>query len=213
MRRGGEVPNADDPKKEFQKALSDLRRDGILEKAGEKKHGWWMRTERTLRVESEEATLRFDHSDIITRGNGPEIVYAWYLPISMELAGLKGLTTYPMKIGHTGRTVTDRLRESVGPMPDCPTIGFALKVSNALLWERFPHTILRLCHRHLPHQGMVIGTEWFTTNPEELGRIVDAFHHLMKEELTASAVTEGSVVGLENIFTEPDESGVPTEED
>ena len=207
---GGHAPTADDGKKEFQKALAGLRREGILEKAGEKKHGWWVRTERTLPVEAEVATLVFDRTDIITRGDGPETVYAWYLPISKELAGLKNQTTFPMKIGHTRRTVNDRMRESVGIVPDSPEVGFVLKVANAHLWERLLHTILRVCNRHLP-PGMVTGSEWFTTNPEELGRIVDAFHHLMKAELIPSAVKEGSVVDLENIYSDPDEIGLPTE--
>ena len=162
---GGIDSEADEPKKEFQKALAALRREGILEKA---RYGWWTRTTRTPPAEQALTDESMENADVRI-GEGSEEVYAWYLPISRELVELKGDANFAMKVGRTNRTAEDRVRESIGALPERPIVGFVWRTDDSVSGEKVLHGTLAFRGWHLPD---AIGNEWYLTNPEELRCII-----------------------------------------
>jgi len=111
----------------------------------------------------------------ITVGEGPQTVYAWYLPTSRQLAVLKGEEHFPMKVGYTHSNPYQRMLSHIGTAPEKPVLGFVWKTDHANHMEKWLHIELTMRHRHIlpASKGELgaLGQEWYRTNPEELREI------------------------------------------
>ena len=163
---GGADTEVTNPHQQFQRAMDRLQESFI-----DDGHGRWKRTEHELPSESVLTEEAFENAEIRI-GEGAEVVYAWYLPIYREPSKLKDeatITTFPMKVGRTNRTAEDRVRESIGALPERPIVGFVWRTDDSVSGEKVLHGTLALRGRHLPD---AIGNEWYLTNPEELRCII-----------------------------------------
>lgn len=100
-------------------------------------------------------------------GTGKECVYAIYLPVYRREAINSGCSCWRMKIGRSS-DVDSRIRDLTSSgTPEPYEIGVLLRTDRSSVWERVLHGLLTLAGRHIELEH---ATEWFYTNPEELGR-------------------------------------------
>ena len=155
-------------------ALADLRKIGQIHQP---QYGFWAMgaTEGAEEISTaEDAEQSAQAQAEIMVGEGPQVVYGWYLPAYKELASIKGHNTWPMKVGRTSSGDPEN-RMNINA-PERPRQGFVARVNNSGNWERMFHSFLDEKGRHLPD---AMGTEWFMTNPEELRTIYHALTELI----------------------------------
>ena len=153
--------------------VEELTHEGLME---EVKPGWWLGAAGPDDLPTyEELLVPRGAEEIITWGDGPQSVYAWYLPNDKELAELKGERTYAMKVGRTTRHPQGRMRRYASTRPK---LGFHYRTHDATNWEKLLHAYFHIQGRHLPEGD---GREWFRTSPEELETIVRRIECIGKE--------------------------------
>ena len=115
-----------------------------------------------------------NESDVLprTRGSGEREVYIYYYPTYQQAAELKGESNFACKIGKTKDDSIRRIYSQTGTgMPEEPTTGLIIKTDFPEELERCIHSILKAMGRHKVDAP---GTEWFNTNPDEVGRIFNS---------------------------------------
>ncbi len=95
-------------------------------------------------------------------GHGHEIVYGIFSPSSLRESQLSNTASYPIKIGRTTRSLTERLFElQTGNHLDLQ-VGIAVHTQNAASLEAYLHNLLK--HRKIIGKGSQ--SEWFLTTLE-----------------------------------------------
>ena len=119
--------------------------------------------------EEEAAPPTFDLPPERVIGDGPEMVYVYYLPTYRRLAEVEGRDRWACKVGFTRGLVSTRvLGQATTALPEIPVVGLALKGTRGRELEKTIHGMLGLNGRRI--EG-VPGREWFETSPAEVERI------------------------------------------
>ena len=104
-------------------------------------------------------------------GEGDQEVYGFTFPSLVELSELKGIDTYPVKIGHSQNTfdgAIGRIRSEItdtAGYPEKPIVLFVLKTWTSRKIETLMHKWLRSKQRKVTTS---LGNEWFLTSRQEL---------------------------------------------
>ncbi|WP_395402263.1 GIY-YIG nuclease family protein [Arthrobacter sp. UC242_113] len=162
------------------KALRNLVDGGLLEPTGA--YGYWrwvtppdqtVREDRSSLVDDE--TDELDLTDSIVEGAGAGSVYVYYFPGYRLLADLRRDDRWPIKVGMT--SVGDakiRISDQQGTaMPEQPLVAYVRRSDTPLKLERLVHAVLFYRGRQLDDAP---GSEWFSSNPEEIKSIIDWAH-------------------------------------
>ncbi len=119
-----------------------------------------------------------DADHMVEMGNGYEEVYAFTFPSLQELAGLKGATHYPVKIGYTADKdvgAIQRIRGQIieaAAFPERPTLLLVCRTWDGRALEVLVHAELRRRDRKL---STAPGIEWFMTNEREVAELCQQF--------------------------------------
>jgi hypothetical protein len=121
-------------------------------------------------------------------GDGPEMVYVYYLPTYRRLAEVEGRDRWACKVGYTRGLVSTRvLGQATTALPEIPVVGLALKGTRCRELEATIHGMLGLNGRRI--EG-IPGREWFETSPVEVERIYRMLTAPLADD-TASAPASG----------------------
>ncbi|GAA4937955.1 GIY-YIG nuclease family protein [Actinomycetospora succinea] len=164
------------------KALSDLTKQEVVRPSGA--HGVWVLAENGAGERDDEESvgaLQQDTSESafgeleevaaprtsIERdiGNGPHLVYTFYLDVYRAAAESRGESRWPIKIGMTTGQLDKRMETHRTALPESPRVPLVIRHENAAVLERVLHGILLLRGHAL---DSVATSEWFLTNPDEL---------------------------------------------
>jgi hypothetical protein len=113
-------------------------------------------------------------------GEGPEIVYVYFILAERELAGYRHRDYWPCKIGMTAGPLVERiLTQGVHTsMHKLPCVGLAIKTDDAREVERAIHTALDNAGCRIEDS---LGAEWFYTSPERLLRWYESYLKISAE--------------------------------
>lgn len=129
----------------------------------------WIKDEHARWVDADQA---------IELGNGHEEVYAFTFPSLQELAGLKGTTHYPVKIGYTADKdvgAIQRIRSlmiEAAAFPERPILLLVCRTWDGRALESSIHAELRQRERRLATAPSI---EWFMTNEREVTELCKRF--------------------------------------
>lgn len=102
-------------------------------------------------------------------------VYAYYLPSYRELASLKGHSTWPIKVGRTATSVTERISsQAATAVPEAPKLLFEIECEDGHKLEKAIHSVLDYRAQRVDD---ALGIEWFNTNTSELREILNLLGH------------------------------------
>ena len=160
-RLGGLPATAKSPDELVPNVLSRLKGEGLYKNLG---GGRWQ----PEKDSTDDLDSTVEEADR-TIGSGEEKVYAWYLPNYKELAKERGNSKYRMKIGFTAGSISMRIRNSAGMLPEEPKIGLIFHTDHGSGWERIIHGLLDIKGRRV---NDAVGTEWYETSPDELVALV-----------------------------------------
>lgn len=125
----------------------------------------WIKKEYAVWVDAEQT---------VELGNGHEEVYAFTFPSLQELAGLKGATHYPVKIGYTAdkdvgaiQRIKSLMTEAAA-FPERPAMLLVCRTWDGRALEASIHAELRRRERRL---ATAPGIEWFMTNEREIAEL------------------------------------------
>ncbi len=119
----------------------------------------------TERVEAEEVEAEDSAIPEVQLGEGPQYVYAYYLPTYRRIAEKDGLDRWPVKIGMTTTSVAVRMAAHRTALPEAPRLGLIVRTDNAALLENVIHGVLSMRGARSEESG---GSEWFVTNLDEV---------------------------------------------
>ena len=148
-----------------------------------KEHGAWVDTDQT--AES---------------GNGHEELYAFTFPSLQELARLKGIAHYPVKIGYSGNQdagAVQRIRGQileVAAFPERPRLLLIYRTWDGRGLEAMVHAELRRRSREL---ATAPGIEWFVTNEGEITELCSQFGPAVAKPI--SKPISGASPGLSDV--------------
>lgn len=90
----------------------------------------------------------------------------YYYDVYVELAKLKGSSTWECKVGRTDRNPINRVLGQAGTCyPELPHIALIIKCADSSVLEAALHNILKMRGRWIADAP---GTEWFMTTPQEI---------------------------------------------
>lgn len=190
---GGLQAAAADFSRTVKKALQNLKEKGLAENPST---GWWLikKAEGTEDLsslvpeapsddlESDKYIEEFDSESV--RGVGDEAIYVFYYPAYKKAALAAGIDKWLCKIGRTNRHTSIRVGEQAAGMPEKPVIGLVLKTDDSRTVESVIQGVLTLRGQWSEESP---GTEWFTTSPDDVVRIMTLVApSLITEETTDS---------------------------
>jgi hypothetical protein len=170
---GGLAPEAQDFSRSVKKALSNMSEKGW---ASNLSYGYWKihKTDSPINKEKESEEDEIVIEDIPTHaiyGKGKYAVYCYYFQNYRKLSEMKGMITWPCKIGRTDRDPLIRiLSQASTALPEKPTIEFIIKTEDSSLLELMIHSVFKLKGKHIKDSP---GSEWFDTNPEEVLELIN----------------------------------------
>lgn len=110
----------------------------------------------------------------------PSALYAYYYPTYEQLAMIKGKDKWPIKIGMTSRSISERLASQATAFPEVPKVIISFNTQTPALLEYLIQAILKLrgtsCYKAATDDSLQCGSEWFMTNPRELQEILNFLH-------------------------------------
>jgi hypothetical protein len=116
-------------------------------------------------------------------GEGHESIYVWYCKNELDLANLKGDSSYACKVGRTSGDVPTRLiAQGYTAFSSEPVVPLVIRTRDSLTLETLIHATLKYAGKRIKNAH---GTEWFKTNPQEIESIYDAL-----EQIAASIKSE-----------------------
>jgi len=98
-------------------------------------------------------------------GDGDGEVYVWFYDAYQQLAQLRGEERWSCKIGRSETGAGMRIREQTGYAPEQPHYALLIRTDHPQPLESHLHGFLASRGRRLTN---AIGSEWFTTNPDEV---------------------------------------------
>jgi hypothetical protein len=163
------------------KALRNLVDAGALEPTGA--YGYWrwitppdqtVGDDGSSVVDEESVELNLT-DDTIIEGAGTGSVYVYYFPSYKLLADFRQEERWPIKVGMTSLADANiRISDQQGTaMPERPVVAYVRRSDTPLKLERLVHAVLFYRGRQLDDAP---GSEWFSSNPEEVQSIVDWAH-------------------------------------
>ena len=109
------------------------------------------------------------------KDNGRELLYVWWHNDSEELANLKDITKWAMKVGkHNSPNVGNRFSNYTVAVPHHIKLGLTVSCANSSNVERAVHSVLNNRGAKINEEGK----EWYLTNIDEVLEIL-RFHYLI----------------------------------
>ena len=103
-------------------------------------------------------------------GQGSQVVYAFYLPTYRRLSEADGAEGWPIKVGMTTTSVSQRMAAHQTALPESPRLGLVIRTDSAGLLEKIIQGVLTLRGRRSEAAG---GSEWFITTIDEIRDIYE----------------------------------------
>lgn len=126
-----------------------------------------------VNVQEEASILDERIEAAIELGEGPQLVYCFYLAAYRYQAENEGDSRWPVKIGRTTGSLPARLANLSTAMPEPPIVAVLIHTHDADLLEKAIQTVLSYRGRWLSEAG---GAEWYLTNPDEIVRVYEFIH-------------------------------------
>jgi len=173
------------------KALSELRKAGLAYKVISFERGTWsfvsvesldkepLGNSTTANLKIEKPKVELECSNSSAHDEIGEFIYVVFNDADRELAELKGLTFWPVKIG---RSLQPWMRTGVTTYLYAKPRVLKFKVSNCKAAELYIHRCLQR-HR-INSEGL--GIEWFNSNPETIQTLIAKFESALDEAFKAA---------------------------